>query len=69
MSVSLILSCLLLLPHHECRWLEGVWWSGRVTVPCVCVVPIDEVFMPRPEEELEMGDMDEADRDIEKFKR
>ena len=30
---------------------------------------VDEVFMPRPEEELENNDMDEADRDIELFKR
>jgi hypothetical protein len=29
----------------------------------------DEVFMPRPDAELESNDMDEADRDIEKFKR
>ncbi|XP_070210896.1 protein FAM193A-like isoform X3 [Littorina saxatilis] len=30
---------------------------------------VDEVFMPRPEEDIEGNDMDEADRDIEKFKR
>ncbi|XP_076436859.1 uncharacterized protein LOC143276252 isoform X2 [Babylonia areolata] len=30
---------------------------------------VDEVFMPRPEEELESNDMDEAEWDIEMFKR